>query len=184
MSLPKFSIRLAVFFCTLTVALCITRLCLVPPRVEVKVLAPNPPPAIVSDKFAAEFLARTQLIELDRAELKAHIKLLVVPLVKPNSQPDRLWVWVYFFSPDLPGQVLASEPIEVRDPFAQSPHPTISLTIPCKWYADESSTLPRNFYARVNVSTESANAAILAKEQMNFDISNATPVVVEHERER
>lgn len=184
MSLPKISMRLAVFLCTLTVALFITRLCLIPLRGEVKVLAPKPPPAVVSDNFAAEFQARTQLIELDRAELKAHIKLIVVPLVNPNSRPDRLWVWVYFFSPDAPGQVLAGEPVEVRDPFAESPHPTINLTLPCKWCAAESSTLPRNFYARVHVSTESANDAILAKEQMNFDIANATPVVVKHVQKR
>jgi hypothetical protein len=184
MSLPKISIRLAVFLCTLTVALFVTRLFLIPPRVEVKGSAPNPPSAIVSDKFAAEFLARTQLIELDRAELKAHLKLIIAPLVKPNSQPDRLWVWVYFFSPDVPGLVLTSEPVEVRAPFAQSPHPTFDLTIPCKWCAGETSTVPRNFYARVNVSTESVNGAILSKAQMNFDISSATPVVVEHWHKR
>ncbi len=181
MSIPKLCLRLAVFFCTLTIALFVPRFFLIPPRVEVTVVAPNPP-ATVSDKFAAEFYADTQLIELDRATLKARVKLTVMPLVKPHSDPDQFWVWVYFFSPDAPGQVLASEPVEVRAPFAQSPHPTFNLTLPCKWCAAESSTLPRNFYARINVSTESANDAILSNDQMNFDISKATPVVVRHER--
>jgi hypothetical protein len=184
MSFAKTGIRLAVFLCTLTIALIITRLFLIPPRGEMKAVAPNPPASIVSDNFAAEFHAHAQLIELDRAGLRARLKLTVAPLVNPNSRPDRLWVWIYFFSPDAPGLVLASETVEVRAPFAQSPHPTIDLTVPCKWCADETGTVPRNFYARVNVSTESANDAILSKDQMNFDISNATPVVVEHGQKR
>jgi hypothetical protein len=184
MIITKLCLRVAVFLCTLTAALFVTRFFLIPPRVEVKVGVPNPPPATVSGQFTPEILAHAQLIELDRAELKTRMKLTVAPTVNFNSRPDRLWVWIYFFSPDAPGLVLASEAVEVRAPFAQSPYPTVNLTVPCKWCAEETGTVPRNFYARVNVSTESANDAILSKDKMNFDISNATPVVIEHEQKR
>jgi hypothetical protein len=90
-----------------------------------------------------------------------------------------VWVWAYFFSPDAPGRYCAGEPVEVRQPFASgAARAEVKVEPPvrgCPAPRGPSST----YYARVNVSTESAFAARLTEQRISYDISQASPVVLE-----
>jgi hypothetical protein len=88
-----------------------------------------------------------------------------------------VWVWAYFFSADAPGRYCTGEPVEVRRPFAAAARAEVRVELPvadCAAPRTPSST----YYARVNVSSESAFAARLSEQRISYDITQATPVVV------
>jgi hypothetical protein len=149
--------------------------------------APPPPPSIpalpvaVSDATTAganvPVTFKTQLASLDLASRKAHITLdLERDPARPA--PERVWVWAYFFTSEASGRYCAGEPVEVSKPFATSNRATVNVEIKvadCPAPRSASST----FYARVNVSTESAFAARLAEPRISYDITQASPVTLE-----
>jgi hypothetical protein len=146
-----------------------------------------PPPSIpalpiaVSDTTTAganvPVTFKTQLATLDFASRKAHVTLdLERDPARPA--PERVWVWAYFFTSEASGRYCAGEPIEVSKPFATSNRASINVEIKvadCAAPRNASST----FYARVNVSTESAFAARLAEPRISYDITQASPVTIE-----
>jgi hypothetical protein len=141
--------------------------------------APAPvPPAPASDASApAAVTFKTQLVTLDFAARKAHVTL---NLERDPSRPapEKVWVWAYFFTPDAPGRYCAGDPVEVPRPFASGSRATINVEAPladCPAPRSPSST----YYARVNVSAESAFAARLNEQRISYDASQASPVVVE-----
>jgi hypothetical protein len=179
MSIPKLCLRLAVFLCTLTVALCFTRLFSIPPRVEFKVAAPALLPALSVPQVSFY----PQQIVFDRAHGKLYTQLTVEH--DPSTPvPERLWVWTYLFSLD--GKICrlpAHEPVEVRQPFAQGDRTTLNVVTMCDICGDEETT-PRSYYAWVNITTGSAADARLTIDPTSSDPRSATPVVVEHEQKR
>ena len=120
---------------------------------------------------------KTQLVTLDFAAKKAHVTLnLERDPARPA--PERVWVWAYFFTPDAPGRYCAGDPVEVRQPFAAGGHASVNVEAPlpdCPAPRAPAST----YYARVNVSAESAFAARLGEQRISYDITQATPVTVE-----
>jgi hypothetical protein len=147
--------------------------------------APAPPPAPAASQAApaagasanAPVTFKTQLVTLDFAAKKAHVTLnLERDPARPA--PERVWVWAYFFTPDAPGRYCAGDPVEVRQPFAAGNHASVNVEAPiadCPSPRAPAST----YYARVNVSAESAFAARLTEQRISYDTSQAAPAVVE-----
>ena len=120
---------------------------------------------------------KTQLVTLDLAGKKSHVTLTIER--GPNgAMPQSVWVWAYFFTPDAPGRYCAGDPVEVRRPFASGSATTVTVDskiTDCPAPRTPSST----YYARVNVSAESAFAARLGEQRISYDIAQASPVTVE-----
>jgi hypothetical protein len=137
--------------------------------------APSAPAAGVRDNAPVTF--KTQLVTLDFAAKKSHVTLnLERDPARPA--PEKIWVWAYFFTPDAPGRYCAADPVELRQPFAAGNRATVNVEAPladCPAPRAPSST----YYARVNVSAESAFAARLNEQRISYDISQASPAVVE-----
>ena len=138
-----------------------------------------PPPGSYQEKGAnVPVTFKPRLITLDLAGRKGHVSL-VLERDPSRPAPASVWVWAYFFSPDAPGRYCAGEPVELRQPFLSgSGHDNIKIELSlsgCPAPRSPSST----YYARVNVSTESAFAARLAEQRISYDVSQASPVVVE-----
>jgi hypothetical protein len=120
---------------------------------------------------------KPQLVTLDLANKKAHVTL-ALERDPARPAPEQVWVWAYFFTPDAPGRYCAGDPVEVRRPFASGNRASVvvdSNVADCPAPRAPSST----FYARVNVSAESAFAARLGEQRISYDITQASPVTVE-----
>jgi hypothetical protein len=144
-----------------------------PPPVMPPVSAP---PAAPPTSTAAPVTFKPQLITLDLASKKASATLTLERGPAASSAPERVWVWAYFFTQESPGRYCSGEPVEVKKPFDSGAHARVTIELPvsgCPTPRTPSTT----FYARVNVSTESAFAARLTEQRISYDISQATPVV-------
>jgi hypothetical protein len=137
--------------------------------------APSAPASSATANAPVTF--KTQLITLDFAARKSHVTLnLERDPARPA--PEKLWVWAYFFTPDAPNRYCAADPVELRQPFAAGNRATINVEASlagCPATRAPSST----YYARLNVSTESAFAARLDEQRISYDISQASPATVE-----
>jgi len=147
----------------------------------VEVVAPAPaPPAPPGDASISESIVfKPQLVTLDFASKKSHTTL-ALERDHARAAPERVWVWTYFFAADAGGErkYCAGEPVEVRQPFATGNRATVTvdaLANSCAAPRDSSAT----FYARVNVSTESSFAARLSETKISYDVTSASPVVVQ-----
>ena len=154
-----------------------------PPSPPIASQTPAAPPSSVSGARAnAPVTFKTQLVTLDFAARKSHVTLnLERDPARPA--PETIWVWAYFFTPDAPGRYCAADPVELRQPFAADAHATVNVEAPlgdCPAPRAPSST----YYARVNVSAESAFAARLNEHFISYDISQASPAVVEGAQRR
>ncbi|HEX6184975.1 MAG TPA: hypothetical protein VFZ44_13905 [Pyrinomonadaceae bacterium] len=136
------------------------------------------PPGTYQEKGGnAPVTFKPQLVTLDLAGRKGHVAL-VLERDPARPAPASVWVWAYFFSTDAPGRYCAGEPVEVRQPFASgSSRADVRVELPvadCPAPRTPSST----YYARVNISAESAFAARLTEQRISYDITQAAPVVV------
>jgi hypothetical protein len=121
---------------------------------------------------------KTQLATLDLAAGKG---LLTLALERDPARPApaKVWVWAYFFSPDAPGRYCAGEPVEVQQPFASAAgRAEVKVELPLKG-CPAPHTPASTYYTRVNLSTESAFAARLTEQRISYDVTQASPVVVE-----
>ena len=148
-----------------------------PAPVEVVTPAPPAPPGDAS--ISESIVFKPQLVTLDFASKKSHTTL-ALERDHARPAPERVWVWTYFFTADAGGErkYCAGEPVEVRQPFATGNRATVTVDAPansCAAPRDPSAT----FYARVNVSTESSFAARLSEAKISYDVTSATPVVVQ-----
>ena len=141
-------------------------------------VATAPPPGSYRENAPVSF--KTQLVTLDAARSKGHVAL-VLERDPARPAPASVWVWAYFFSADAPGRYCAGDPVEVRKPFDAGGRAEVKVELPltgCPAPRGPSST----FYARVNVSSESAFAARLAEQRISYDVSQASPVVLEGQK--
>ena len=180
----------AVFVVTLVVALLVTRYYAPrpePPQPPIApiaadpVLFPEPPPPLPS-RSKVDY--KVQLVTLDVTARKSHATLVLERA--PNAPaPERLWVWAGFFVPgDAGGEVFAGAPVVVEKPFAGgATRSTVNVTGACPW-CGQGDAPAAGYYARVNVSDESAEDARLEDEEVSRDLSTATQVVVEEGRRR
>ncbi|MCA1634802.1 MAG: hypothetical protein LC802_14195 [Acidobacteria bacterium] len=150
-----------------------------PAPVEVVTPAPAPPAPPADASIFDAIVFKPQLVTLDFASKKSHMTL-ALERDPARPAPERVWVWTYFFAADAGGErkYCAGEPVEVRRPFAMGNRATVTVDATansCAEPRDPSAT----FYARVNVSTESAFAARLSEAKISYDVTSATPVVVQ-----
>jgi hypothetical protein len=179
--LLKTCLRLAVFLCTLTAALLVTRFFLVPPRaVEVTVQTPAPPPVAVVAPVQFDYRVLVVAFERDGGRLDTR---LTVTRATHTPTPASLWVWTYFFTPDS-DQVWATPPVEVRAPFAQGDIATLGVGAPCPTCMPVDMNKDTNYYARVYVSTVPPPPGYERGAHIDLDIRTATPVVVSHMQRR
>jgi hypothetical protein len=146
--------------------------------------APPPPPpptpaATVAPptSTAAPVTFKTQLITLDLASKKASVSLTLERDPAASSAPERVWVWAYFFTQESSGRYCSGEPVEVKRPFDSGAHARVTVELPVSG-CPAPRTASTTFYARVNVSTESAFAARLTERRISYDISQASPVTL------
>lgn len=147
------------------------------PPVAPVVIAPNTPDAAPAAGANVPVTFKTQLATLDFASRKAHIALNL-ERDPARAAPEKVWVWAYFFTPESGGRYCAGEPVEVSRPFAVGNHAPVNVEIKvadCPAPRTPSST----YYARVNVSSESAFAARLGEQRISYDITQASPVTIE-----
>ena len=141
-------------------------------------LPPAPPPPVAQPPAGnVNVTFKPQLITLDPAAGKGYATL-TLERDPAGPAPATVWVWAYFFSPDAPGRYCAGEPVEVRQPFAGGDRPGVKIELPVKG-CPAPRTPSSTFYARVNVSSESAFAARLTEQRISYDITQASPVVVQ-----
>ena len=150
-----------------------------PPATGVGITTVPPSASTYTDaRGNAPVTFKVQLATLDPATGKGRLTL-ALERDPARPAPAGVWVWAYFFSPDAPGRYCAGEPVEVRQPFASAAgraEVRVELTLrDCPAPRTPSPT----FYARVNVSPESAFAARLTERRISYDVSQASPVVVE-----
>ena len=181
----------AVFVVTLVVALLVTRYYAprpeppppppIAPIAADPVLFPEPPPPLPS-RSKVDY--KVQLVTLDVAARKSHATL-VLERAPGAPAPERLWVWAGFFVPgDAGGEIFAGAPVSVEKPFAGgATRATVNVTGACPW-CGQGDAPAAGYYARVNVSDESAADAQLEDEEVSRDLSTATQVVVEEGRRR
>lgn len=141
-----------------------------------------PPGSIYRDaRGNAPVSFKTQYARLDLAAGKGYVTL-ALERDPARTAPASLWVWAYFFSPDTPGRYCAGDPVEVRQPFASAAaRAEVKVELPvrgCPAQRSPSST----YYTRINLSAESAFAARLTEQRITYDVSQASPVVVEGQR--
>jgi hypothetical protein len=121
---------------------------------------------------------KVQLATLDLAAGKGRLTL-ALERDPARPAPSSVWVWAYFFTPDTTvNHYCAGDPVEVRQPFA-SGSGRAEVKVEFSVRDCIASRKPLNYYTRANVSAESAFAARLTEERIGYDVSQASPVVVE-----
>jgi hypothetical protein len=139
---------------------------------------PPPTSSYTDARGNAPVSFKPQLATLDPVAGKGRVTL-VLERDPARPAPATVWVWAYFFSPDAPGRYCAGEPVEVRQPFASAPgRAEVKVELPVQG-CPAPRTASSTYYTRVNISTESAFAARLTEQHISYDVSQASPVVLE-----
>lgn len=140
-----------------------------------------PGPAADSGPTAAVNF-KPRLVVLDFTHGKSFVTL-ELERHPDGAAPERLWVWADFFSGAGAARTRCeAEAAEVRRPFMRGRRETVVVELAARGCAAPSAPYA-TFYARVNVSAESAEAAArLPPGRGGFDILTATPVVVQGAR--
>lgn len=173
---------LLAFAAALACAILITRYYATPPAPApappVSVVPPVVPTSADAGGVNVPVTFKTQLVTLDLGSKKGRA---TVALERDPARPapERVWVWTYFFTPEESGRYCAGEPVEVSRPFDAGARAVVNVEA-----AVEGCPAPRTasstFYARVNVSSESSFAARLAEGRISYDVTQASPVVLEN----
>ena len=141
--------------------------------------APAPPvqpaPPTAAANVAPHFTIQQATLDLSSKKASVALSLERDPA---SPAPERVWVWAYFFTQESAGKYCEGSPVEVKKPFdAGSTRARVTVELPvanCPAPRTPSTT----FYARVNVSSESAFAARLPEQRISYDISQASPVTL------
>ncbi|MFL6336102.1 MAG: hypothetical protein ACJ754_22570 [Pyrinomonadaceae bacterium] len=151
----------------------------VPPVTGAGVAKLPPPTSTYTDaRGNAPVSFKVQLAGLDPAAGKGHVTL-TLERDPARLAPAKVWVWAYFYSPDAPGRYCAGSPVELGQPFASgAARAEVKVELSASGCAAPR-TPSSTYYARVNVSTESAFAARLTEQRISYDVAQATPVVLE-----
>jgi len=147
---------------------------------------PPPPPAAPAQPpappAAASVAVKPQLVTLNLASKKASITLALELSPPASAAPERVWVWAYFFTQETAGKYCEGVPVEVKRPFdTGGTRARVTVEIPVA-NCPAPRTPSTNFYTRVNVSTESSFAARLPEQRITYDITQASPVLVQGAR--
>ena len=149
---------------------------------EVAPVPPAPPvPAVTAVPQTganAQVAFKPQQITLDLASKKASATLTLERDPAAAAPPERVWVWAYFFTQESPGRYCSGDPVEVKRPFDAGTQARVTVELPVSG-CPAPRTPSTTFYARVNVSAESAFAARLGEQRISYDISQASPVMLQ-----
>jgi hypothetical protein len=96
-----------------------------------------------------------------------------------SSKPGKVWIWAYFFAPasEYADGSWSDSSIELNNPFASGDTATIIAMGYFHWW-DNPYTPKSGYYARVNVSALSSEAATISSTQRNKSSIGAYPVLV------
>jgi hypothetical protein len=184
MNIPKLCLRLAVFLCTLTIALFVTRFFLIPPRVEVRVAAPATPPAVVAAPEPAKIKFKVQQVVLDRAHATAYAQLIIESDPHAPAPGDLLfsmWLTSPLNTPPDKFEHVGCGMSSTPQPLSQGARATMTLIFHCGAATGE---LTNNYYAHI-VPTYADDSDMLQHfKDDESNVSPAIPVVVEHEQKR
>lgn len=142
-------------------------------------LAPvSSPPARNPGSLPLSYRVRQSVV--DFRTKRSHTTLLIEGNgVNDGRRPARLWVWTYYFTPDQPGKSWAGEPSEIAYPLlGGSGTQTVTVTGACP-VCDAKLGAKTTFYVRVHISAEPPERANLQDSLKSFDITTATPVLIE-----
>lgn len=147
--------------------------------VPVEPAAPAPPPIPAT---SPRVFHRAKLITLDYSTRESYT-MLELELDASREAPERVWIATYFFVPGGDGgvrRIWGGEPVEVALPFTGGGRTTVTMNVaaPLTW-AREPGAPQSGYYARVRVSTESADDARVRRGEFDFNITDAVPVVVQ-----
>ena len=144
---------------------------------------PPPPPAAPAPpaEASAPVVFKAQLATLNLSSKKASVSL---SLERGTSSPApaSVWVWAYFFTQETAGKYCVSVPVEVKNTFdagVTRARVTVELTVA---NCPAPRTATTTSYARVNVASESSFAARLPEQRISYDISQASPVILQGAR--
>lgn len=150
--------------------------------VEPGSITPAPPPLPATSPPRVSH--RAKLITLDYSARESYTTL-ELERDASRAAPQRVWVATYFFVPGGGGgagarRIWGGEPVEVALPFAGGGRTAVTTNVaaPLTW-AREPGAPKDGFYARVVVSTESADAARVRPGEFDFNLTDAVPVVVQ-----
>jgi hypothetical protein len=139
------------------------------------------PPAAPAVGASAPVAFKTQLVTLDLSAKKATVTV-ALELGPASPAPESLWVWAYFFTQETAGKYCEGSPVELKKPFGKGgtrSRMTVEFPVAnCPAPRTPSTT----FYARVNVSSESSFAARLPEQRISYDITQASPVLLQGAR--
>ena len=178
MNISGKAIRMTVFLVALVVALTITKLV----QIRLQVLSPASIEHVVQPPAgtATPVVYKVQQSSIDFSTRQSYLNLRL-ERAPGEAEPERLWVWAYYFSPDEPGRSWAGQPVEIRSPFANSAggaSTTVNITGLCP-VCDRLPQGKKAYYTRVQISTESAASVYLPEATRDLDISMATPVLLQ-----
>jgi hypothetical protein len=142
---------------------------------------PALPAAPAAPSANAPVVFKTQLATLDLAAKKASVTLALERDPAATAAPERVWVWAYFFTQESPGRYCEGGPVEVKKPFDAGARASVTAELPVTG-CPPARTPSTTFYARVNVSTESSFAARLPEPRITYDISQASPVLLQRQK--
>ena len=140
-----------------------------------QVVVPETASAPASDAASPEGVRfKPRLVVLDLPGRKSFVTL-ELEHDAGRAAPERLWARAHFFSP---GSRCAGEAVEVRQPFLRGRRATVVVEAPTRGCVAPGGAAA-TFYARVQVSAESAEAAGRLADSGDEDITKATPVVLQ-----
>jgi hypothetical protein len=184
MNVPKHVAGLALFILIVSVSVFINKL-LAAPSVTMHI-PPVPLGAPLNDspfrtvRISQPFSYNVRLVSLDFINRRSYTTLTLKRETK-DPWPDELWVDTSFFIPSNPAKSWSGAPVRINVPRASGDE--ISLTAIGDCPRCQTDSAPRSgYYARVSVSSVSAEAATVSNDEMNRDIETATPVLVQVDR--
>lgn len=140
---------------------------------------PAPPPTAGSN-VAPHFTIQQATLDLSSKKASVALSLERDPA---SAAPERVWVWVYFFTQESVGKYCEGGPVEVKKPFdTGGTRARVTVELPAVSNCPAPRTPSTTFYARVNVSTESSFAARLPEQFISYDITQASPVTLQGAR--
>ena len=184
MSIPTVCIRLAVFLCTLTVALFVTRFLLVPPHVEVRVAAPAPPLAVSVAPEPAKVSFKVQQVVLDLVHAKAYAQLIIESDPHAPAPGDLLfsmWLKTPLNTPPDKFEHVGCGISSTPQPLSQGTRATMTLMFHCGAATGE---LTHNYYAYIVPTYADGSDMFQHFKYDESNVSPAIPVVIEHEQKR
>lgn len=144
-----------------------------------------PPPVVNTNASPVHY--RVQQSSIDFASNRSYIRLLVERAASEETatQPERLWVWTYYFTPDAPGRSWSSAPVEIANPLANRAggrSATVTVTGECPLCDAAARRTRATYYARTHVTSEPPERARPDEALRSFDINTATQVLVQGRR--